>query len=72
MGLESQVRLSYITSQMPAYLRLVNKSGQVHCSFVMGKARVTPRKNVTVPHLELTAALVSTITSSVLRARARL
>ena len=50
-----------------SYLRLVNKSGQVHCSFVMGKARVTPLKNVTVPRLELTAALVSTKTSSVLR-----
>lgn len=50
-----------------SYLRLVNKSGQVYCSFVMGKARVTPLKNFTVSRLELTAALVSTKASSVLQ-----
>ena len=50
-----------------SYLRLVNKSNQVHCSLAMGKSRVTPLKNVTVPRLELTAALVSTKVSSVLR-----
>lgn len=50
-----------------SYLRLVNKSNQVHCSFAMGKSRVTPLKNVTVPRLELTAALVSTKVSAVLR-----
>ena len=50
-----------------SYLRLVNKSNQVHCSLVMGKSRVTPLNNVTVPRLELTAALVSTKVSSVLR-----
>ena len=33
----------------------------------MGKSRVTPLKNVTVPRLELTAALVSTKVSSVLQ-----
>ena len=50
-----------------SYLRLVNKSNQVHCSFAIRKSRVTPLKNVTVPRLELTAALVSTKVSSVLR-----
>ena len=50
-----------------SYLRLVNKSNQVHCSLAMGKSRVTPLKNVTVPRLQLTAALVSTKVSSVLR-----
>ena len=34
-----------------SYLRLVNVHEQVHCSFVMGKARVTPLKAITVPRL---------------------
>ena len=42
-----------------SYLRLVNEDGQIHCSFVIGKARVTPLKSVTVPRLELTAAVLS-------------
>ena len=42
-----------------SYLWQENDKGQVHCSFVIGKARVTPLKSVTVPRLELTAAVVS-------------
>ena len=42
-----------------SYLRLVNERDEVHCSFVMGKARVSPLRSVTIPRLELTAALVS-------------
>lgn len=42
-----------------SYLRLTNGKGRIHCSFLMGKARVTPLKPVTVPRLELTAAVVS-------------
>ncbi|XP_028413668.1 uncharacterized protein LOC114536524 [Dendronephthya gigantea] len=42
-----------------SYLRLVDVNGKVHCSFVLGKSRVTPLKVVTVPRLELTAAVVS-------------
>ena len=41
------------------YLRQRNEHGQIFCSFVFGKARVTPSKQVTVPRLELTAAVVS-------------
>jgi len=40
-------------------LRFVNAEGQVHCSLVIGKSRVTPAKPVTIPRLELTAATVS-------------
>ena len=36
-----------------SYLRLLNENNQAHCSLVMGKARVTPLKHVTVPRLEL-------------------
>ena len=42
-----------------SYIRLINTEGQVHCSLVMSKARVTPLKPVTVPRLELTAAVVA-------------
>ena len=42
-----------------SYIRLVDDKGQVHCSLIMGKARVAPLKMVTIPRLELTAAVVS-------------
>lgn len=50
-----------------SYLRLINENGKVHCSLVMGKSRVTPLKAVTIPRLELTAALVSTKVSGILQ-----
>ena len=50
-----------------SYLRLVDEHGKVHCSLVMGKARVTPLKITTIPRLELTAAVVSLRVSAMLR-----
>ncbi|XP_071486763.1 uncharacterized protein [Diadema antillarum] len=49
------------------YLRLTNENGEVHCTMVIGKARVAPIKTVTVPRLELTAATLSVRMSSFLR-----
>ncbi|XP_015750134.1 PREDICTED: uncharacterized protein LOC107329984 [Acropora digitifera] len=42
-----------------SYLRLVNEEGDIHCAFLFGKSRVTPLKPVTIPRLELSAAIKS-------------
>ncbi|KAG1929293.1 hypothetical protein F2P79_023066 [Pimephales promelas] len=52
---------------MCSYLRVVSKSEEVHCALVMGKARVAPTKITTIPRLELSAAVVATRTSDLLR-----
>ncbi|PFX14233.1 hypothetical protein AWC38_SpisGene21625 [Stylophora pistillata] len=43
-----------------SYLRVVNEAKNVHCAFLMGKSRQTPQKAVTIPRLELSAAVVAT------------
>ncbi|XP_062283902.1 uncharacterized protein LOC133988306 [Scomber scombrus] len=45
-----------------SYLRMMNQHHQVHCAFLMGKARVVPLKPVTIPRMELTAATVASCT----------
>ena len=49
-----------------SYMRLIDDENNVHCSLVMGKARVTPLRVITVPRVELQAAMVSVKISNLL------
>ena len=49
------------------YLRLINELNQAHCSFIVGKARVTPFKHKTIPRLEFAAATTSARMSEFVR-----
>ena len=42
-----------------SYLRFLDDKDAVHCSFVMGKARTALLNTVTIPRLELSAAVVA-------------
>ncbi|XP_071486057.1 uncharacterized protein [Diadema antillarum] len=50
-----------------SYIRFINEQDKAHCSFVIGKSRVCPLKQVTIPRLELTAATLSAQMSAFLR-----
>jgi len=43
-----------------SYVRLVNAQHEVHCSLVMGKSHLSPLKPVSIPRMELSAAVLST------------
>ena len=42
-----------------SYLRRVDSDGQAHCSFLIGKSRLAPLKQMSIPRLDLAAATVS-------------
>ncbi|KAG1930139.1 hypothetical protein F2P79_022561 [Pimephales promelas] len=50
-----------------SYLRMISEKDEIHCTFLVGKARVTPVKITTIPRLELTAAVVSVKMINMLR-----
>ena len=50
-----------------SYLRLVNEKGEVHVSFLMAKSRVPPIKPISIPRMELTAAVVSVNVTTMLK-----
>ena len=50
-----------------SYLRVVDEAGRISSHLVMSKTKVTPKHPVTVPRLELTAAVMSMKTSRFLR-----
>ena len=41
------------------YIRIVNEIGRVHCSLLMRKSRVVPKKIILIPRPELNAAVLS-------------
>ncbi|XP_046560324.1 uncharacterized protein LOC124269353 [Haliotis rubra] len=55
-----------------SYLRIVNSDGRIHCAILMGKARLAPMKQITIPRLELSAAVISVKLDQLLRQELRL
>ncbi len=55
-----------------SYLRLVNVNGDVHCSLIIGKSRVAPKKTLTIPRMELCAALLSVKSAEFLRSQLKM
>ena len=64
-GKEKEIELHHFSdASMKAYgqcsyLRIVDENGKVSTSLVMAKSRVAPSKTITVPRLELMAAVLS-------------
>ena len=49
------------------YLCLKDATGKIHCSFVIGKAPLAPVKEISIPKLELTVAVISVKLSPAIR-----
>ena len=50
-----------------AYLCFVDVFDRIHCSFAMGKARLAPIHEITIPRLELSAAVISVKLNQIIR-----
>ena len=70
--IESLTRLRFSDASEKAYgsccyIRCINKDGKIHTALIISRNKVTPLKSVTVPRLELQAALMSVKMESTLR-----
>ena len=59
-----QMRQGYLAS---AYFHLKDVNGRVHCSFIISKAWLAPIREISIPRLELTAAVISVKLSRMIR-----
>ena len=50
-----------------SYLRCIAKDGRIHTALILSKSRVTPIKPITIPRLELQAAVLATKVDALLR-----
>ena len=50
-----------------SYLRVVDENENIHCSLIMGKARVAPKMFASIPRLELVAAVLSVKISNMIK-----
>ena len=50
-----------------SYMRLVNDERKIHCSLLVGKSRVIPKKFLSIPRLESTAAVLPVQMASLIR-----
>ena len=55
-----------------SFLRLTNHNGRIHTALLMAKSRLAPVKQITVPRLELCAAVVAVKLDKVIRAELEL
>ena len=55
-----------------SYARLVNNEGNIYCCFLYAKSRLAPIKTMTIPRLELSAAVVAVKIDSMLRQEMRI
>ena len=55
-----------------SFLKLTNNADHVYCAFMMGKERLAPLKQTTIPLMELLAALVAVSMDTMIRKKLQL
>lgn len=50
-----------------AYLRTEDQQGEVEITFIVSRSRVSPKKRLSIPHLELCAALTGAQLAKILQ-----